>query len=84
MDKTDNIRDTLRGLVAQESALAPQDVEDDVNLGEYGVDSMAATSLIGRMEKLLDTHLSPTLIYEAPTIDELADAIEEAVRSADG
>jgi len=82
MTQADSIRDKLKTLVAKEAQLPDDDIEDDVNLGEYGVDSQAAVALIGEMEELYDIELSPTLVFEHPTLDALADAIGQSL--ADG
>ncbi|WP_176256861.1 acyl carrier protein [Derxia lacustris] len=82
MNQHDSIRDKLKDFVAREADLAGDDIDDDANLGDYGVDSSAAVALIGEMEDAYGVELSPTLIYEHPTLDALADAIGQSVADA--
>lgn len=41
-------------------------------LASYGLDSRAALSLSGEMEEWLGRKLSPTLVWDYPTIEEIA------------
>lgn len=38
----------------------------------FGIDSVRAVSLVGEMEEWIGRELSPTLLYDYPTIDTLA------------
>lgn len=82
MDNKALIRTKLREMVARDAEIPAEELEDDVNVGEYGLDSVSAVSMIGEMQSLFDAELSPTMMYENPTIDELVDAIDRASRPA--
>jgi acyl carrier protein len=62
-------------LVSKISALSGIRYED-IDTGEafsyYGLDSVAAVSLSGELQDWLGRRLSPTLVYDYPTIDSLA------------
>lgn len=71
----DAIARRIAGFIADTTGLPPDDIEGDVNLGAYGLTSTAAVTLIGVLEDAFALTLSPTLIFEHPTIDELAHAV---------
>ena len=51
------------------------DIDFDENLGSYGLSSMLAVQVIGTLEEWLGIRLAPALVYQHPTINELASAI---------
>jgi acyl transferase domain-containing protein/acyl carrier protein len=61
--------------VAEIAGVPAQDVDPAAPFDTYGLGSAQAISLSGELEDRLGTTLSPTLLYEYPTIDELADAL---------
>lgn len=62
----------LQLTVANHLGLDPEKVDPNQPLALYGMDSPTALSILGDLEKKLDKDLSPTLIYEFPTISDLA------------
>jgi polyketide synthase 13 len=48
------------------------DIQRDRQFADFGLDSLLAVQLSGRLEKLLGRALSPSLAWEFPTIAELA------------
>jgi acyl carrier protein len=52
--------------------LETDEVDVKLPFERYGLDSAAAASLVGDLESLLNTKLSPTLLYSYPTIETLA------------
>jgi len=71
----EDITRRIIGFIADETGLPADEIEDDVNLGAYGLTSMSAVKLIGILEDAFSLRLSPTLVFEHPTIDELSRAI---------
>jgi acyl carrier protein len=59
-----------RELRASTSRIAP-----DETLLNYGMDSVTAIMLVGDLENLLKTRLPPTLVWDYPTVNELASVI---------
>ncbi|MBO3747480.1 SDR family NAD(P)-dependent oxidoreductase [Streptosporangiaceae bacterium NEAU-GS5] len=67
--------DVMTWLVARLAAECRIDVADvDVNrpFSEFGLGSVQAVAVAGDLEELLDTAVSPTLLWEHPTIHRLA------------
>ncbi|MGH2412975.1 MAG: acyl carrier protein, partial [Microcystaceae cyanobacterium] len=52
--------------------IAPTDIDIKENLAQYGLDSAVAVSLIGELGKWLNCELEPTLFWEYPSIDSIA------------
>lgn len=61
--------------ICKEMELLPEDIDLDLNLGAFGVGSLASTRLIGSLEETFSLRLSPTLVFEHPSISRLAQAI---------
>ncbi|WP_346660113.1 SDR family NAD(P)-dependent oxidoreductase [Streptomyces sp. WMMB303] len=72
-DPAESARLLLRALVAEQTRLAPDQVEDSVPLERYGLDSLMVTQLSAELEIRLATGFDKTLFYAHPTLAELAD-----------
>ncbi|MGP1384402.1 MAG: acyl carrier protein [Thainema sp.] len=48
-------------------------IDPEVPFDDYGLDSAAAVGLTGELEEWLQRSVSPTLLYDYPTIAGLAD-----------
>ena len=59
-------------------------IETNVAFDRYGMDSVVAVELTGELEKLAGRKLSPTLMYDYPTVDALSGhlAVELALSGA--
>lgn len=55
----------------------PADIDPDVPLAEYGLDSIAALSLCGDIEDEFDLVIEPTAAWDYPTIHALAGHLVE-------
>ena len=58
--------------VAGQLGFATEEMQIHEPLADYGLDSRAALSLSGELEDWLGRKLSPTLVWDYPTIAELA------------
>jgi acyl carrier protein len=58
--------------VAEQVGMMPQDINVHTPFTEYGLDSMVGVSLAGDLEDWLGLALSPTLLWDYPTIETLA------------
>lgn len=67
----DEIRDWLIHEVATRLNVPDAEVDTSASLLEYGLDSLQATAISGRLERLLKRRLSPAMLWDHPTIDEL-------------
>jgi len=74
----------LRRLLTQQLAdlcgLRPDEVDPDRSLEEHGLSSRDAVALAGYLETLLDRPLPPTLVWEYPTISQLASTLAQPGR----
>lgn len=75
MNSVDALQAYITRFICTEMDLPPDEVDLYTSLGAYGVGSLAGTKLIGSLEQQFSVRLSPTLIFEYPTIAELAQAI---------
>ena len=58
--------------IAQKVSMSPHRVERHQPFSSFGIDSIAAVSLVGDMEEWTGCRLSPTLMYDYPNIEALA------------
>ena len=58
--------------------VAPDVIDIRETFSRYGLDSVTAVSVSGELEKWLGRRLSPTLVYDYPTIKALAQHLAEA------
>src|SRR5690348_7080120 len=74
----------LRRLLTQQLAdvcgLRPDEVDPDRSLDEHGISSRDTVALAGYLETLLDRPPPPTLVWEYPTISQLASALAQPGR----
>ena len=84
LPKIDEIRQWLIAKLAECTALLPDEISIYEPFSQYGLGSVDAVSLSGELEEWLDCTLSPTLLYDYPSIDALARHLvgEEAVAAA--
>jgi NADPH:quinone reductase-like Zn-dependent oxidoreductase/acyl carrier protein len=62
----------LQQQIAEVLGFAPEQIGIHVSLGDLGFDSLVAVDVKGRLEASLELTLSPTLIWNYPTVAELA------------
>jgi acyl transferase domain-containing protein/acyl carrier protein len=58
--------------VAERLGILPEEIDIDESLASYGLSSLAAVGLSGELQEWLGRSLSPTLLYDYPTIASLA------------
>jgi acyl carrier protein len=68
----DDIQDWLTSAIARSLNLQPDEIDTSVAFDRYGMDSVVAVELTGDLEKLAGRSLSPTLMYDYPTIEALS------------
>lgn len=73
-----SLRRFITERVAAELGMAEDAIEPDVPLAEYGLDSAGIVGLSGELAELLGRPLAPTLAFDFPTIDALAEHLAEA------
>ncbi|CCF62797.1 acyl carrier protein [Nocardia cyriacigeorgica] len=58
--------------VAEYTGRAPHQVDPAVPLAELGIDSVSAVALCGEIEDRWSIEVDPTLVFDYPTIAEIA------------
>ena len=70
----------VRELICKGTGMPVEKIEDDVNLDEYGVDSIIVNMFNSELEKEIGD-VTKTILYECQTIDGIADYLVENHRS---
>jgi acyl carrier protein len=65
--------------VAEYLERPPEQIEPDVSLASYGMDSLYALVLCGDIEDHLGITVDPTLAWDHPTIDAIVAFLEQTV-----
>jgi len=60
----------------------PADIDTSVSFDKYGLDSRVAVQVSGTLEKLVERRLSPSLLYEHQTIDDLSSHLSRELHLA--
>lgn len=63
----------LRDQLASRLELDPQQIEPQTEFSDYGLNSLEAVSLSGELENLLGRRFPPTLLWDYPTLETLAE-----------
>jgi acyl carrier protein len=69
----DSITEWLVQWIARELGLPPAEIETDKSLLNYSLSSVTAMMLVGDLEEWLVLTLPPTLVWDYPSIDAIAD-----------
>jgi acyl-CoA synthetase (AMP-forming)/AMP-acid ligase II/acyl carrier protein len=77
-ERAEAIRDWLVSKITELLKVSPHEIDVRQPLTSYGLDSVAAVNLSGQMEDWLGCRLSPTLLYEHPTIESIAQHLSSA------
>lgn len=84
MRTTIELRAWLTEQIAGILSLPEDEIDPDATFDSFGLASRDAVSLSGDLEDYLGRRLSPTLLYQYPTISELADFLAETKAAAPG
>lgn len=76
--------DWLRGRVVTYGELAPDSFSDDTPLADLGFTSVYALTLCGDIEDTFGLVVEPTIVWDNPTIRELAIALEGLLQESSG
>jgi acyl carrier protein len=66
------IRQWLVKRLAKQVKVDPSEIDTAKKFELYGLDSIVAVQVSGDLEKLVEQRLSPALLFEHPSIDELS------------
>ncbi|MEV0251469.1 acyl carrier protein [Nocardia sp. NPDC050712] len=77
-------RDSLRGWLitelARRTAIAASEIDTAKSFESYGLDSRSAVQVSGALEKVVERRLSPGILFEHSTIDDLTDYLVGELR----
>jgi acyl transferase domain-containing protein/acyl-CoA synthetase (AMP-forming)/AMP-acid ligase II len=77
------IREWLVTRLAQRSGVSPEKLDTSRPFTDYGLDSLSGVALMGELERWLDRSLSPTLLWNYPSIDQLVRYLIEDQQETD-
>jgi acyl carrier protein len=77
----EGIRSTLIGMLEKE--LRIDAVDPDKLLTQYGLDSISALTVAGELEDMLGVELPPTLLWDCPTVNQIADYLGNLIRGSE-
>ncbi|MFE6282204.1 acyl carrier protein [Streptomyces sp. NPDC057877] len=63
---------------------APEEIDPDTPLADYGIDSVAAISVCGEIEERLRLAVAPTIAYDYPTVHAIGDHLAERLAAREG
>jgi acyl carrier protein len=75
------LRTTLTGMLARELRMPASEVQGDLPLLQYGLDSISALTISGDLEELFDIELNSTLLWDCPTLNHLVAFLEDTLRA---
>lgn len=73
----EDIQDWLINQLAKQLEIKPDEIDIDQPFDHYNLDSVRALSMLGKLEKWLGCNFNPVLIFNYPTIAELAQRLSE-------
>jgi amino acid adenylation domain-containing protein len=77
-----SVRDWLISHLAAHLRIAPDQVDCQRQFASFGLSSVHAVGLAGELQDWLGCALSPTLVYEYPTVDALAGHLASTIHDA--
>ena len=75
----DGIRQWLIRRVARQLGTDPSQIDAAVSFDELGLDSIVGVKISGELERLLGRRLSPALLFDHGSIEELARYLADVV-----
>ncbi len=66
------ISNWIVGRLARMLGVSPEEIHVDDSFSDYGLESVEAVALSGELSEFLGERLSPTLVWDHPTIASLA------------
>lgn|SRR5690349_12938214 len=80
---TESLRQWLIEHLAARVDADPADIDTGKSFEAYGLDSRVAVQVSGALEKVVERRLSPGLLYEHQTIDDLSAYLTKELRLAE-
>lgn len=76
----ESLRSWLVRRLAKQMSVDPSEIDPTRSFASYGLDSMVAVQVSGDLEKLVEQRLSPALLFEHPSIEELTQHLAAELR----
>ncbi|OUL25490.1 hypothetical protein BV372_27850 [Nostoc sp. T09] len=73
------IQESIVAFIAELLEVEPHQVNVKARFNEYGLDSLSSVSLISHLESLIGEDLSPTLLYDLPSIEVLSQRLASGI-----
>jgi acyl carrier protein len=80
----DDLRSWLTARLAQSLGCGVEEIDPHLSFPRMGLDSLRAFSITGDLAQRLQRDLSPTLLWEFPTVHELACYLDSKRSAEDG
>ena len=77
------LRQWLVERLARQIKVPPEEVDTAKTFEAYGLDSVVAVQVSGSLEKIVERRLSPGLLYEHQSIDDLTDYLTKELDLVD-
>jgi acyl carrier protein len=77
------IQDWIVAYLANLLEIDPEEVDVTITFDRYGLDSSAAVGMTGELEDWMGRELDPTLLYDHPTIEALAQYLATSFKCKD-
>nr|WP_052410168.1 SDR family NAD(P)-dependent oxidoreductase [Paenibacillus durus] len=77
---TDKVRKFMAAYIAELLKVNAEEIEADVELGEYGLDSIMLTELTNTLNRDYQMNLTPALFFEYPTLQEFTEYVIRTYR----
>ncbi|ODA67379.1 Phosphopantetheine attachment site [Methyloligella halotolerans] len=71
------IQNRIIHFISDELGIPPDDIDVETNLGTYGLESVAASKLVGVLDKDLNLGLTEIIVFEFPTIASLSGELQK-------
>ncbi|MET8779604.1 acyl carrier protein [Nocardia sp. NPDC050713] len=78
------VADWITARVADHLGRSARDIDETLPMAELGLDSVSAVNICGEIEDEWDLDLDPTIVFEYPTIVDLAVYITDQVADRPG
>jgi acyl carrier protein len=82
-DDSQIMRQWLAELLSRRTGADPSRIRDDVPLTSYGLDSVAAVTIVVDIEERYGIVLDPETLWEYRTIDDLAELVTARLNDTD-
>ncbi|BAY08512.1 acyl carrier protein [Calothrix sp. NIES-2098] len=73
------IQESIVAYIAELLEVEPHQVNVKARFNEYGLDSLSSVSLISHLESLTGQDLSPTLLYDLPSVEVLSQRLASGI-----